>query len=398
MQEHSSKLGEGAEFRREKETPRRREERYLSATSECLIPAENINMGVVIIHNGIIKFANSKFAEISGFKKEELVGMPFVKLISPKSRELMFEMHKNAVYKDENPEYEIEIISKEGDSIPVEVNVSLIEFNGRLAEMAIIRDITEQKKLEEELFRRQEELIAMTYELEQSNNSKDLFLDVMRHDLLNPIGVTSNFVELLLDDETDPEKVEVLKAIKRSLSKAVELVEDATKLSKLGSTENLELRDLDLRDVVEEVVEDFIPLASRAGMRIENNITRSMHARANKIIGEVFANFISNAIKYAPEGKKIVIEGEESDKFIRIKVMDFGSGIKDEDKESIFERFTRRDKKGVKGSGLGLAIAKKIVELHNGKVWVEDNSPSGAVFVVELPKYLQQSCFALEAS
>ncbi|WP_456475243.1 PAS domain-containing sensor histidine kinase [Candidatus Pyrohabitans sp.] len=346
------------------------------------IVAENINLGMVVVLDGAIEFANSKFCEISGFEKEELIGTPFVKLVSSNSRELL--MHENAIYGI--AECEIEILSKEGEGIPVEVNTSLIEFNGRPAEMMILRDVTEQKKLEEELFIRQEKLIAMTYELEQSNYLKDLFLDIMRHDLLNPIGVANNFVELLLDDEKDPEKVELLNAIRRGLSKAVKLVNDATKLSKLGSIESLELEDLDIKEVLEEVVEDFIPLASKAGMHIENKITHSLYVRANKIIGEVFANFISNAIKYAPEGKMIVIEGEEAYEFVRIKVMDFGSGIKDEDKLRIFDRFTRREKGGVKGSGLGLTIAKKIVEFHKGKVWVEDNPQGGAVFVVELPK------------
>lgn len=361
----------------------------IEAGTEILegIVAENINLGMVVVQDGTIKFANSKFCEISGFEKEELIGTQFVKLVSPNSRRLLIHCGIR--------EYEIEILSKNGEGIPVEVNTSIIEFGGRPAEMMIIRDITEQKKLEEELFIRQEKLIAMTYELEQSNYLKDLFLDIMRHDLLNPIGVANNFVELLLDDEGDPEKVELLNAISRGLSKAVKLVNDATKLSKLGSIESLELEDLDLKEVLEEVVEDFIPLASKAGMRIENKITHSLCIRGNRIIGEVFANFISNAIKYAPEGKKIVIEGEETYGFVRIKVIDFGSGIRDEDKLRIFDRFTRREKMGVKGSGLGLTIAKKIVEFHKGKVWVEDNPQGGAVFVVELPKHSNAGTTAL---
>ena len=347
------------------------------AVPQCQIPAEKINMGVVIIQDGVIRFANSKFAAITRFEKEELIGKRFVQLISPEWK-LLFEIN-------ENPEYEIEILSKDGEKIPVEVSVSLIEFNDAPAEMAIVRDISEQRQLEEELFRRQEELIAMTYELEQSNYLKDLFLDIMRHDLLNPIGVARNFVELLLEEESDTEKLELLSGIKRSLTKAVELVENATKFAKLGSKKSLELEDLDLRELMEEVVHDLAPLAEREGMRIENRITKSLPVRANRIIAEVFANFISNAIKYAPEGKRIVVEAERGENTVRVKVADFGSGVPDEDKESIFNRFTRRDKKGVKGSGLGLAIAKKIMELHCGRVWVEDNSPRGAVFVAELP-------------
>ncbi len=355
------------------------QQKFSFAMPRCLIPAERINMGVVVVQNGVIRFVNSKFEELSGFDSGSLIGKSFIELISPEWRTL-YEIN-------DSPEYEVEILTRAGERLPAEVSTSLIEFNGAPAEMALIRDISEQRRLEEELFRRQEELIAMTYELEQSNYLKDLFLDIMRHDLLNPIGVAGNFVELLLSDEDDGEKRELLKAVKRSLSKAVELVENATKFARLGSTKNLELRELDLKEVVEEVVHDLAPLAAKAGMRIENRITESLPVRANRIIAEVFANFISNAVKYAPEGRRIVVEAERGDDFVRVKVADFGSGVPDEDKENIFERFTRRDKKGVKGSGLGLAIAKKIMELHCGRVWVEDNSPRGAVFVAELPAH-----------
>ncbi|NOZ59730.1 MAG: PAS domain S-box protein [Euryarchaeota archaeon] len=353
------------------------QQRCSFAVPLCLIPAEKINMGVVIVQDGRIRFVNSKFTEISGFERELLIGKRFVELISPEWRPL-YEIN-------DDPEYEVEILTRSGERVPAEVSTSLIDFNGAPAEMALVRDISEQRRLEEELFRRQEELIAMTYELEQSNYLKDLFLDIMRHDLLNPIGVAGNFVELLLEEERDADKLELLRAVRRSLTKAVELVENATKFAKLGSKKSLELENLDLRDLVAEVVHDLAPLAEREGMRIENRITESLPVRANRIIAEVFANFISNAIKYAPEGKRIVVEAERGENSVRVKVADFGSGVPDEDKESIFNRFTRRDKKGVKGSGLGLAIAKKIMELHCGRVWVEDNTPRGAVFVAELP-------------
>ncbi|WP_456473823.1 sensor histidine kinase [Candidatus Pyrohabitans sp.] len=229
-------------------------------------------------------------------------------------------------------------------------------------------------------------LEKLNLELKEANNLKDLFTDIMRHDLLNPIGTARSFVELLLEDEDDPEKTTELQAIKRSLDKAIDLIESASKLSKLESSKSLELEDMDLRKVIEEAVERFTPLASEAGMKIENRIAHSMPVRANSIIEEVFANLISNAIKYAPEGRRIVLTGEERDSFWRIRVIDFGEGVKDENKQAIFERFIRKEKRGVKGSGMGLAIARRIVELHNGRIWVEDNPEGGAVFIVEIPK------------
>jgi signal transduction histidine kinase len=141
--------------------------------------------------------------------------------------------------------------------------------------------------------------------------------------------------------------------------------------------------------VIERVVENLAPLVSSAGMIIENNIIHTMPVSGNKMIEDVFSNLISNAVKYAPKGRRIIIDCMDTGEFWRIRVIDFGEGISDADKTRIFDRFRRIEKKGVKGSGLGLAIAERIVELHKGRIWVEDNPEGGAVFVVEIPKFLK---------
>jgi len=111
-------------------------------------------------------------------------------------------------------------------------------------------------------------------------------------------------------------------------------------------------------------------------------------ADVNPLIGDVIANFITNAIKYGPADSEIVVAIKKENSNYRISVADKGEGIEDKYKAAIFNRFTRLEKGAIKGSGLGLAIVKKIVELHSGRVWVENNSPKGSVFLVEVPQKL----------
>lgn len=99
---------------------------------------------------------------------------------------------------------------------------------------------------------------------------------------------------------------------------------------------------------------------------------------------------MTNAIKYSSKGTKVEVGiNYENDEY-RIFVKDRGEGIPDEYKTSIFNRFERYAKEGVKGTGLGLAIAKRLTEIHNGRIWVENRIPGdykqGSIFYVELPK------------
>ena len=89
---------------------------------------------------------------------------------------------------------------------------------------------------------------------------------------------------------------------------------------------------------------------------------------------------------YSPAGNKIEVSIIDEKEHCKIYVKDWGYGIKDEDEAKLFTRFLRVNKKGVKGTGLGLAIVKRVVDLHGGKVWIEDNPEGGSVFYLEIPK------------
>lgn len=271
----------------------------------------------------------------------------------------------------------------DGSHYPVEIHAfPILKGDGTFRGfIEVVADITDRKRAEEAIRR-------YTAELEDSNRMKDLFTDIMHHDILNPLSVATGFAELLEQEETNPDRVAWLERIRKNLGNATELIFTATEFSRLKNLETIGSEDLNLSAVIAEVIEDLLPLAGRAGVAIENGIKESMPVRGNRIIGDVFANLISNAIKYAGFGRRIVVDGKGQGDSWRVRVIDFGEGIPDAEKPQVFTRFERKEKRGVKGSGLGLAIAKRIMELHGGRIRVEDNPEGGAIFVVEIAKNL----------
>ncbi|MDD5474248.1 MAG: PAS domain S-box protein [Candidatus Methanoperedens sp.] len=358
-------------------TGRKRAEEALKLFSEAV---ENAPDGVQITDmEGHIIYSNKSVEEIYGFSPEELKGKHVNEM--NQDPEFASKVILPAIKETGRWSGELMVRHKNGKIFPILLTTSIVKNSHvePIAMVGIIHDITKRKQAEEEIRK-------YAGKLEESNRMKELFTDIMHHDLLNPLNISKGFVELLREDESAPGKIANMEIIERNLTKCMELIESATMLSKLESLERIEFEDMDLKDVIVKVTEHLSSMADKYGMKIENNIVQRMPARANKIIEEVFANVISNAIKYAQEGKRIILHSEDDGMVWKIRIVDFGEGIPDAFKTAIFERFHWMEKKGVKGSGLGLAIARKIMEFHKGRIWVEDNPEGGAIFVVEIPK------------
>ncbi len=228
---------------------------------------------------------------------------------------------------------------------------------------------------------------AKKSKLEDSNELKDLFADIMRHDLLNPAGIVKGFSDVLYMKETDGEKKETLKIISEQTDHLISMIGSAAKLAKLESYEEMEFETNDVGLILWHVADSFSPEFRKKDIKLDFELKREYPSRTNDVIEDVFSNLISNALKYSPSGSTIRLEIAEIGKKWKIMVADEGDGIPDEAKPYIFERFKRADKKGIKGTGLGLAIVKRIVDIHKGTVGVEDNPQGkGSIFWVMLDK------------
>lgn len=139
-----------AERKRAKEALQESEEKYSTLV-------EKGNDGIIIVQDGLLKFVNSKMAEMSGYSIEEVLEKPFIEYISPEFKEVVALIYKKRMSGEDVPDrYEAELLRKDGVVVPVEINGSLIEYGGKAAIMAMLRDITERKEVQEEIERNYE--------------------------------------------------------------------------------------------------------------------------------------------------------------------------------------------------------------------------------------------------
>ncbi len=256
-------------------------------------------------------------------------------------------------------------------------------------DMHFVQSVT--NVLAESLSRKETEENLKKYakELEDANYLKVLFTDILTHDLLNPANIIRGFTEELIIVEDEDNKKKLLDRIHKNNEKLIYMIESASKFIKLESIDDIRFEEQDFVPILEKVIRNFGPEMNKMDIELDFKSAKECPSLINPLIEEVFLNLISNAIKFSPPKGKITIDISDIGDKWKIKVNDVGPGISNEDKAMIFERFKQADKGSVKGSGLGLAIAKRIVELHNGEIGV-DNNPlgRGSVFWFTVKKAL----------
>ena len=343
-------------------------------------------VGIVILVldiDGCVSLINQKGAELLGYDKGAIIGKDwFSNFIPEDEQNNIMDAFSNILKGHFVPNLENSILTRFGEKkLILWTNVPLLDEQGCI--MGCIsagEDITDIRLSQEKLQKHADDL-------KRSDELKLLFIDILRHDLLNPANIIKGYSEYLLETMGNEEEKDIVQKIHQQNEKLIKIINSASMFGKLESTEMICFEELDLLELLEKVSREFLPLLERRNITLECYASGSYPAYANPVIEEAFYNLISNAIKFSPQGGRIVLDIMDGGQSWKVTFTDFGIGIRDEHKNFIFKRFKRFSGEGIKGSGLGLAIVKKIVELHDGEVGVYDNpSGSGSVFWIRLSK------------
>jgi signal transduction histidine kinase len=235
-------------------------------------------------------------------------------------------------------------------------------------------------------------------ELEVASRHKSQFLANMSHELRTPLNAILGYTELLIDGiygDLAPKAGDVMARIDRSGKHLLGLINDVLDLSKIEAGQlELALADYSLAEVIHTVVTQVESLAAEKGLILQAVVAPDLPAGRGdeRRLAQVLLNLVGNAIKFTEVGSVRIVAHRDVDAFV-VSVTDTGPGIAEVDRQRIFEEFQQADssstrKKG--GTGLGLSIAKRIVELHGGRIWVESTVGRGSVFSFRVPARVER--------
>jgi PAS domain S-box-containing protein len=326
---------------------------------------------------------NEVGTERLGYSKDELLNMSPVDLVAPDKK---IEMPKNAteLWTKGRAKFEIVHVAKNGKRIPVEVNNHLFKLKGKTVALAISRDIGERKKTEEEMKK-------LINDLKRSNDELEQFAYVASHDLQEPLRTIASFTQLLerrYKGKFGKDADEFMDYIVDASFRMKDQIEGLLEFSRVATREKT-FEQVNMNDILNYTMNNLKTL-------IEENNAKITYDPLPKLMGDadqlqrVFQNIISNAIKFKKEEEspKIHISvqrNEENNEYV-FSIADNGIGIEKQYMERIFVIFKRlHTQDEYKGTGIGLSIVKRIIERHNGRIWVESDLGRGATFYFTLP-------------
>ena len=230
-------------------------------------------------------------------------------------------------------------------------------------------------------------------EIEIASKHKSEFLANMSHELRTPLNAILGYTELILDNIYGdvPEKIqEVLERLVKNGRHLLGLINDVLDISKIEAGQlTLSLNDYSMGEVVQTVSTSLEALAAEKNLELNVKVPTDLTIDKGdeQRIAQVFLNLLGNAIKFTEKGE-VSVEVVVSNESFLVSVSDTGLGLSEADQKKIFEEFRQADGSSTRekgGTGLGLAIAKRIVEMHGGRIWVESTLGKGSTFWFTLP-------------
>lgn len=348
---------------------------------------------------GIINEWNEVTEKITGYSKKEVIGSHWLEYTPINYEVEIKKAVRKALMGKETANYEFSSVSKNGRKIVLLVNINTRRnSNGDIIGVLVLgQDITEldsyRSKLEVKVYERTLKLNEALKKQKEQNELQSKFVSTASHEFRTPLSAI-NFAAGSIKKywtKMEPPKIEKkLHRIENQVVHMTELLDDILMVvqGEAGEIINTPFL-LNLGDFISEIIDEVYHSFKRSHeiVLIDPQELKNSEIFIDEKLGRnIFINLISNALKFSPEAKKVVVELSSDKKYTVIKIQDFGIGIPKDELKNIFTPFTRGNNVDlIQGTGLGLSIVKEAVNLIGGKIKVNSIIDKGTTFIVKIP-------------
>ena len=368
------------------------EERVEQRTAEVQDLYDNAPAGYHSLDpNGCIILVNETELKWMGYTREEMIGQPIQKFLTPASLNIFRENFPAFKQRGWLKDLELEYIRKNGTILPALINATAIhdEHGNFILSRSTVMDNTEHKAVDEALRN-------ANLEMARAMRMKDEFLASMSHELRTPLNGILGLSEALQLDVygtmTDKQK-STLVHIENSGRHLLELINDILDVSKIEAGKfELEMALCSLGDICQSSIQLTKGMAGKKQQNVNFNMNpASINIKADgRRLKQVLVNLLSNAVKFTPENGSLGMEvtKDEVNQIVYISVWDKGIGISSEDIKKLFQPFVQLDSslsRQQTGTGLGLTLVQRLVEMHGGSIEIQSTPGEGSRFIVALP-------------
>ncbi|MFN5060002.1 MAG: ATP-binding protein [Chloroflexota bacterium] len=348
---------------------------------------------IVIIEDNVMRYINLAGARMLDFDTpHDVVGQSIHEFID------IDELHRvesiiapNAIYPVTIHAIEVYLKSRTGRQLIVEVTGFPSDLLGANGFKLVARDITHRKQIETELAHTHHAQQIANQDLLRLNAAKSHFVSIVSHEFRTALTGIQGFSEMMhTEDFTIEEMRDFAKDINEDAKRLNRMITEMLDLDRMESgTMALHRQRTDINQLINNVVTHEARINQHShqfNVQLNEDVPHA-YVDEDKLI-QVVKNLISNAIKYSPDGGIITITSNTHNGTILLSFADQGIGMTQDAIASIFERYQRVNSgatRHINGTGLGLPITRQIVEMHNGRIWVESIPEYGSTFYVELP-------------
>lgn len=339
---------------------------------------------IIVDEDGKIAVVNGQAENMFGYERDRMIGQPVEFLLPARKRDIHVKHRgaygQNPVLRPMGLGMQLQGCRSDGSEFPVEISLSPVSAGSGSFVSSVIRDVTERKKMEQEI-------IAAHAEADRANKANSAFLAAASHDLRQPVQALSLLNGALRRTVKDPLALEMIDSQEHSLNAMTNLLNSLLDISRLDAgAVTPEIEDFSIQRLIDRLSAEFSRQAIQKGLKFKAEPCDTVIRTDPNLVGEIIQNFVSNAIRYTDKGS-VKLSCDDLGERLRVKVCDTGIGIEQDQLEAIFKEFHQCKTPGSnsEGFGLGLAIVSRLADLLDHELAVQSTPGKGSCFCISIP-------------